>query len=66
MPGVWLIDHNMPLPVPGEVHGLAALQRQRRNAVHLIAIRHSAVIFPPRTFLRVAEQMRAGSVIVKF
>jgi len=34
---------DMPLPVASEVHGLAALQRQRCNAVHLIAIRDAAV-----------------------
>jgi len=34
---------NVPLPVSGKVHGLPALQRQRRYAVHLIAIRDAAV-----------------------
>jgi hypothetical protein len=33
----------MPLPVAGEVDRLAALERQRRYAVHLIAIRDAAV-----------------------
>jgi hypothetical protein len=29
---------NMPLPIPGKIDTLAALQRQMGNAVHLIAI----------------------------
>jgi hypothetical protein len=35
---------NVPLPIAGEVHRLAALHRQRRHAAHLIAIRDAAVI----------------------
>jgi hypothetical protein len=38
---------NMPLPVVGEIHQLAALHCQRGYAAHLIAIRDAAVIFPP-------------------
>jgi hypothetical protein len=30
---------NMPLPIPREVHALAALHCKRRYAAHLIAIR---------------------------
>jgi hypothetical protein len=53
---VWYIHHeafdallvgDVTLPVAGEVHGRAALQGQRRNPVHLIAIRDPAVIFSP-------------------
>jgi hypothetical protein len=29
---------DVPLRIAGKVHRLAALERQRRNAVHLIAI----------------------------
>jgi hypothetical protein len=36
----------VPPPISGEVHALAALHRQRRYAVHLIAIRDAAVIAP--------------------
>jgi len=42
----WLF-FNVPLPIPGEVHGLAALQCQMGYAAHLIAIRDAAVIFAP-------------------
>jgi len=41
----------MPLPVAGEVYGLAALQCQMGNAVHLIAIRDAA-ISQPKTIAR--------------
>ena len=34
----------MPLPIAGEVNGLAALQHQMGYAVHLIAIRDAAVM----------------------
>jgi hypothetical protein len=37
----------LPLPVPSEVHALAALHCQSCDAVHLIAIRNAAVIFTP-------------------
>ena len=54
----------MTLPVSSEVHGLSALHRQRRYAAHLIAIRDGAVIFPPLRFLRIAEEIRPGDVVV--
>jgi hypothetical protein len=38
---------NVSLPIPREIHGPAALQGQMGNPVHLIAIAHTAVIFPP-------------------
>jgi hypothetical protein len=36
---LYLIGLNVPLPVAGKIDALAALHRQRRYAVHLIAIR---------------------------
>jgi hypothetical protein len=33
---IFLIIGNVPLPVAGKIHALAALHRQRRHAVHLI------------------------------
>jgi hypothetical protein len=33
--------------IPRKIHALAALQRQRGYAAHLIAIRDATVIFPP-------------------
>jgi len=42
----------MPLPIPGEVHGLAALHCQSRYAAYLIAIRDAAVT------LNLADQFR--------
>jgi hypothetical protein len=38
---------NVPLPVASEVYGFAPLQRQRRYAVHLIAIRDAREICLP-------------------
>jgi hypothetical protein len=35
----------VPLPVPGKIHTLAALHRQRCDAARLIAIRDAAVVF---------------------
>jgi hypothetical protein len=40
------------------------LHRQCRYAAHLIAIRGAAVIFPPLRFLRIAEEIRPGDVVV--
>jgi hypothetical protein len=38
---------NVPLPVAGEIDALAALHGQAGETVHLIAIRHAAVVFTP-------------------
>jgi predicted amidohydrolase YtcJ len=50
---------NVPLPIAGEVHALAALHRQRDYARHLTAIRDAAL-------LRVAEQIRASDMVMNF
>ena len=40
------------------------LHRQCHYAVNLAAVRIAAVIFPPCRFLREADQVRAGNVVV--
>jgi hypothetical protein len=45
--GLTKLGCNVPLPIAGEVHRLAALHRPRRHAAYLIAIRDAAVIFTP-------------------
>jgi hypothetical protein len=50
-----LLFPDVPLPVAGKVHTLAALHCQRRYAVHLIAIRDAAV-----TLWRVATRCECG------
>jgi hypothetical protein len=50
--------------VAGEVYRLPTLHRQRRNAVHLIAIGAAAVIFAPRRLLRIAEEICPRNVMV--
>jgi hypothetical protein len=42
-----ILGCNVPLPVAGEVYGLAALHCKRGNAAHLIAIGDAVVILPP-------------------
>jgi len=53
----------VPLPIAAEIQRLLR-HRQTRKAVHLFAIRGAAVIFPPRRFLRVTEQIRASDVMM--
>jgi hypothetical protein len=55
---------HMPLPIPAEINALATLHRQRRYAVHLLAIRLAAVIFPPRAFLSITQKVRTSNVMV--
>lgn len=42
---MWPLANDVPLPVSGEIHALATLHCQRRNAVHLIPIGDAAVKF---------------------
>jgi hypothetical protein len=39
-------------------------QRQRRDAADLISVINAAIVFPPRGFLRIAEQVRASKVMM--
>lgn len=39
-------------------------ERQRRNAADLVAVVDAAIIFAPRGFLRIAEQVRACQMMV--
>jgi hypothetical protein len=55
---------NVPLPIARKINALAALHCQRRNPAHLIAIRDAPVIFPPRTFLRITEEVRTCNMVV--
>lgn len=55
---------DMPLPITCEINRLAALHCQPRNLLHLIAVRHAAVILAPRRLLRIAEQVIAADMVM--
>ena len=54
----------VPLPIAGKIHGRAALHRQRRNAVYLIPMAHTVVVFTPRRLLRISEEISPSNVMV--
>jgi hypothetical protein len=54
----------VPLPVAGEINRLATPHGELRNALHLSAIGDAAVVLTPCGFLRVANEVRAGDVMV--
>ena len=54
----------MSLPITAEVHRRFAAHRQRYDPVDLFTVRSPAMIFAPRAFLSVAEQVGSGDVMV--
>jgi len=54
----------VPLPVPDEVGRGPLAEGKGGQAAHLVPIGHAAVIFPPRGFLSVAEEVGAGDVVM--
>ena len=54
----------MPLPISAEIHGRLAASLPDPQAAHLLTIGDAAVIFAPRRFLRVAEQILAGDMMM--
>ena len=54
---------NMALIVASKINRRAALKGQFRNATNLSAVINAAGIFPERSFLSVAQQVRAANVV---
>lgn len=52
------------LPVASEIDARLRAHRQRRDPVHLFAIRHAAMILAPGRLLRIAKQIGSGDVVV--
>jgi len=55
----------MPLPIPAEIHGRAALHGKGRDRPGLVAIRHAAIVFAPRAFLSVSKQIRPRDMVMR-
>ena len=47
----------MALPIAAEIDGWLGVEREVRDAVHLLTVRHPAAIFAPRHLLGVAQQV---------
>ena len=54
----------MALPISCEVRRRALVHREASDTVRLVAIRHAAMVLTPRAFLRIAEQVRAGDMMI--
>jgi hypothetical protein len=54
----------MALPVAAEIDARLVFHRQSSNLVGLIAIRNAAVIFAPRCFLSIPEQISARDMMM--
>jgi len=56
--------HPVPLPVPHEVRAGPLAQGKAGQAAHLVPIAHPAVIFPPGSFLSVAEEVGSRDMVM--
>lgn len=55
---------DVPLPVAVPIHRDFFLQRQLRDALHLLTVRNAAVVFTPCALLREAQQVRARDMMM--